>query len=108
MLFEIERPSHPHFYLRIPTGGKRHHAIGGGVDDRQPDNKSRMNLGRLWRRLHPQTRYVILLSLAGALIYGVIGAVTLQWYSGVFLALWGLVLGATLLMVKAFRRRKDQ
>jgi hypothetical protein len=54
------------------------------------------------------TRYVILISLTGAVIYGVIGAVTLQWYSGVFLALWGLVLGATLLMVRAFHRKKDQ
>lgn len=65
-----------------------------------------MSLGRLWRRLHPQTRYAILVSLAGALIYGVIGAVTLRWYWGVFLALWAVVLGATFSMVKAFLRRK--
>lgn len=52
------------------------------------------------------TRYVMSLALAGALIYGVIGAVTLGWYWGVFFALWALVLGATFSVVKAFRRRK--
>jgi hypothetical protein len=53
----------------------------------------------------PSTRYVIFLSLAGAVIYGVIGAVTLRWYWGVFVALWGLVLGATFLMLRHSSRR---
>jgi len=52
------------------------------------------------------TRYAMSLALAGALIYGVIGAVTLGWYWGVFFVLWALVLGATFSVVKAFRRRK--
>jgi hypothetical protein len=44
-------------------------------------------------KVSPSTRYVMLVSLGGALIYGVIGAVTLRWYWGVFLALWALILG---------------
>ncbi len=96
-----------HRFLDVASGGKAtYHAIGGGVDDRQPDNKSRMSLGSLWRRLHPQTRFVILLSFAGALIYGVIGAVTLRWYWGLFLALWALVLGSTFTLIKRLRREK--
>ena len=48
------------------------------------------------------TRYAMSISLAGALIYGVIGAVTLGWQWGVLIALWALVLGATFSVVKAF------
>ena len=54
----------------------------------------------------PSTPYVMLIALAGALIYGVIGAITLRWYWGVFLALWALVLGATFSVFKARRRKK--
>jgi hypothetical protein len=39
-------------------------------------------------------------------MYGVIGAVTLGWQWGLFLALWALVLGTAFSVVKAFRRRK--
>ena len=54
----------------------------------------------------PSTRYLLLISLAGALIYGVIGAVTLGWHWGVFLALWALVLGATFSVLKARHGKK--
>lgn len=57
-------------------------------------------------KVSPSTRYVMLVSLGGALIYGVIGAVTLRWYWGVFLALWALVLGATFSVLQAFRRKR--
>jgi hypothetical protein len=54
----------------------------------------------------PSTRYLLLISLAGALIYGVIGAVTLGWHWGVFLELWALVLGATFSVLKARHGKK--
>jgi Flp pilus assembly protein TadB len=57
-------------------------------------------------RENPSTRYVMLTALAGAVIYGVIGAITLRWYWGVFLALWALVLGAIFSVLKARRRKK--
>lgn len=40
-------------------------------------------------------------------MYGVIGAVALRWYWGLFLAMWALVFGATLLVARALRRKKD-
>lgn len=83
-----------------------YHAIGGGVDDRLPDNKSRMSLGRLWRRLDPQTRYGVVLTIAGSAVYGIIGAVTLPWYMAVLLALVALVLGTTFTLIKRLRREK--
>src|SRR6266508_1254745 len=114
--FRSERPSAwVYASLRLYTGGASdcrfrwkatYHAIGGGVDDRRPDNKSRMSLGRLWRRLDPQTRYGVVLTLAGSAVYGVIGAVTLPWYMAVLLALVALVLGTTFTLIKRLRREK--
>jgi hypothetical protein len=68
--------------------------------------RSRMSLGRLWRRLHPQTRYGVLLTLAASAAYGVIGAVTLPWYMAVLLALLAVVLGTTFTLIKRLRREK--
>jgi len=65
-----------------------------------------MSLGRLWRRLDPQTRYGVVLTLAGSATYGVIGAVTLPWYMAVLLALVALVLGTTFTLIKRLRREK--
>jgi hypothetical protein len=65
-----------------------------------------MSLGRLWRRLHPQTRYLVLLTLAGSAAYGVIGALTLPWYLAVVLALFAVVLGTTFTLIKGLRREK--
>jgi hypothetical protein len=65
-----------------------------------------MSLGRLWRRLDPQTRYGVLLTLAGSATYGVIGAVTLRWYMAVLLALLAVVLGMTFTPIKRLRREK--
>jgi hypothetical protein len=52
------------------------------------------------------TRYEVLATLGLIATWGVIGTITRSWLYGVFLAVWGLVLGTTIFLVRALWRKQ--